>query len=95
MRLLLRKDGSESNTYLLVVEVPEFDLRVSKDQNHPNIIYWVDPPGGPRIALGEKVKGLELGKVKYIDRIKNYGYVITFENDLSSHQTTEDSESTD
>lgn len=86
---MVRKDNKESKTYLLIAEIPEFQLRVSKDINHPDRIYWVDPPGGPRIALGEPIRGINLGKVKYIDRIKNYGYIITFENDILSHSSTE------
>ena len=49
---------------------------------------WIDPPGGPRIAVGERVRGTDLGVVKYIDRAERY-YVITFEHDIPSNQTDE------
>lgn len=51
-------------------------------------VKWIDPPGGPRIAVGERVRGTDLGVVKYIDRAERY-YVITFEHDIPSNQTDE------
>lgn len=90
LKQLSRKDGGKSNTYALIADVPTIEIRLSKTLRTIN---WIDAPGGPRIVVGEQVRGLSLGKVKYIDYVKNYGYVITFEDDLLCDQSNETSES--
>ena len=82
LKQLTKKDGTKSDTYMLVTDVPASELRLSKDLS---TIKWLDAPGGPRITVGKSIKGTDSEKVKYIDYIKNRGYIITFENGLSSN----------
>lgn len=82
LKKLTRVNGQPSYTYALISEAPVWDIRVSKELK---TVKWIDPPGGPRISVGEPIRGVDLGIVKYIDKTDRY-YVITFEHDLSSNQ---------
>lgn len=65
----------ESSTYLLKAEIP---FMYVEEVN--NKILSIDPRGGPRIAVGESIKGLnQLGSVKMIEHLMNKGFIITFD----------------
>lgn len=86
LKKLIRTDGSPSYTYALISEASVWDIRVSKELR---TVKWIDPPGGPRISVGEPIRGTDFGVVKYIDKTDRY-YVITFEHDISSHEADKD-----
>ena len=73
LKKLIKKDSSESLTYVLKTDVPY--LRVGEVDNGRK---FIDPSGGPIIIVGNY---LEEAKVvaKSIDFVEGYGWTITFE----------------
>lgn len=72
LKLMKKPDGSESKTYLLKTENPYLGTGYLSNNK-----FYVDPSGGPVIAVGEELP--DIGKVKSIDLAYGYGYLITFE----------------
>lgn len=72
LKRLIKKDGSESLTYVLEADISY--LRAGKVANG---IKFIDPPGGPMIVVGDYLE--EAGaEVESIDFAKGYGWTITF-----------------
>ena len=66
----LTKNGQLTNVYLLKTDKPE-KIRVGYCKDCDNyVISHIDPPGGPRIAVGKIIKRVNLPKVDYIVCIK-------------------------
>ena len=66
----------EDKTYLLHSQYD--NVRCGIDPEDSEVITFVDPPGGPFIAVGHKL--LEANaKVKSIEHISGKGFAITFE----------------
>lgn len=72
-------ESIDEDTYILHSELGEY---VRYGTNEDNNIYFVDPPGGPYIDVGGKLK--DVGIVKSIILQKGRGFIITFDNDISS-----------
>ena len=64
----------KDKTYVLKTTYPY--VRVGYLDDSRNSAKFIDPSGGPIIAVGDKI---EEYKVKSIDWIKGTGYTITFE----------------
>lgn len=72
LKLMKKPDGFESKTYLLKTENHYIRTGYLSDNK-----FYVDPSGGPMIVVGEELP--DIGKVKSIDLVYGYGYLITFE----------------
>ena len=72
LKKLLRKDGEESNTYLL--KTNGSTLRVGTLSTGKK---FIDPSGGPMIIEGSKLAEAD-AVVKSIDFSEGFGYTITF-----------------
>lgn len=70
---LIKKDGSESLTYVLKTDIPY--LRVGEVSNGRK---FIDPSGGPMIVVGYELEEAK-AVVKSIDFVEGYGWTITFE----------------
>lgn len=81
LRMLTRKDGKPSYTYLLVTN-NSGKVRVSyfkEGSEKSKIISHIDAPGGPRITVGKIIKNTNLPVVERIEFNKIVGkYIITF-----------------
>lgn len=73
LKKLIRKDDSESLTYVLKTDVPY--LRVGEVDNGKK---FIDPSGGPMIMVGNYLEEAK-AVVKSIDFVEGYGWTITFE----------------
>lgn len=72
LKKLIKKDGSESLTYVLKTDVPY--LRVGEVGNGSK---FIDPSGGPMIVVGDYLEEAE-AVVESIDFAEGYGWTITF-----------------
>lgn len=81
LRLLTRKDGKPSYTYILITNNPD-KIRVGyfKDGlEKSTIISHIDAPGGPRITVGKTIKNTDLPVIERIEYNKqSKKYIITF-----------------
>ena len=81
LRLLTRKDGKPSYTYILITNNPD-KIRVGyfKDGlEKSTIISHIDAPGGPRMTVGKIIKNTELSAIERIEYNKqSKKYIITF-----------------
>ena len=73
LKKLIKKDSSESLTYVLKTDVPY--LRVGEVDNGKK---FIDPSGGPIIIVGNYLEEAK-AVVKSIDFVEGYGWTITFE----------------
>ena len=73
LKKLIKKDSSESLTYVLKTDVPY--LRVGEVDNGRK---FIDLSGGPMIIVGNYLEEAK-ATVKSIDFVKGYGWTITFE----------------
>lgn len=73
LKRLIKKDSSESLTYVLKTDVPY--LRVGEIDNGKK---FIDPSGGPMIIVGNYLEEAK-AVVKSIDFVEDYGWTITFE----------------
>lgn len=73
LKKLIKKDSSESLTYVLKTDVPY--LRVGEVDNGKK---FIDPSGGPMIIVGNYLEEAK-AVVKSIDFVEGYGWTITFE----------------
>lgn len=73
LKKLIKKDSSESLTYVLKTDVPY--LRVGEVDNGRK---FIDPSGGPMIIVGNYLEEAK-AVVKSIDFVEGYGWTITFE----------------
>ena len=73
LKRLIKKDSSESLTYVLKTDVPY--LRVGEVDNERK---FIDPSGGPIIIVGDYLEEAK-SVVKSIDFVEGYGWTITFE----------------
>ena len=73
LKKLIKKDSSESLTYVLKTDVPY--LRVGEVDNERK---FIDPSGGPMIIVGNYLEEAK-AVVKSIDFVEGYGWTITFE----------------
>ena len=73
LKKLIKKDSSESLTYVLKTDVPY--LRVGKVDNGRK---FIDPSGGPMIIVSNYLEEAK-AVVKSIDFVEGYGWTITFE----------------
>ena len=72
LKKLIKKDGSESFTYVLKTDVPY--LRVGDVDNGRK---FIDPSGGPMIIVGDYLEEAN-AVVESIDFVEGYGWIITF-----------------
>lgn len=72
LKKLIKKDGSESFTYVLKTDVPY--LRVGEVDNGRK---FIDPSGGPMIIVGDYLEEAN-AVVESIDFVEGYGWIITF-----------------
>lgn len=72
LKKLIKKDGSESLTYVLKTDIPY--LRVGEVANGNK---FIDPSGGPMIVVGDYLEEAE-AVVESIDFAEGYGWTITF-----------------
>lgn len=72
LKKLIKKDGSESFTYVLKTDVPY--LRVGEVDNGRK---FIDPSGGPMIIVGDYLEEAN-AIVESIDFVEGYGWIITF-----------------
>lgn len=72
LKKMIKKDGSESLTYVLKIDVPY--LRVGKIDNGRK---FIDPSGGPMIIVGDYLEEAN-AIVESIDFVEGYGWIITF-----------------
>ena len=72
LKKLIKKDGSESFTYVLKTGVPY--LRVGEVDNGRK---FIDPSGGPMIIVGDYLEEAN-AVVESIDFVEGYGWIITF-----------------
>lgn len=72
LKKMIKKDGSESLTYVLKIDVPY--LRVGKIDNGRK---FIDPSGGPIIIVGDYLEEAN-AIVESIDFVEGYGWIITF-----------------
>ena len=72
LKKLIKKDGSESFTYVLKTDVPY--LRVGEVDNGR---MFIDPSGGPMIIVGDYLEEAN-AVVESIDFVEGYGWIITF-----------------
>jgi hypothetical protein len=81
LRLLTRKDGKPSYTYVLITDNPD-KIRVGyfKDGlEKSTTISHIDAPGGPRMTVGKTIKNTELPAIERIEYNKqSRKYIITF-----------------
>ncbi|MBQ9392010.1 MAG: hypothetical protein IJU02_07485 [Lachnospiraceae bacterium] len=73
----------KENSYVLHSELDFVRCGYDKDGS----IYFVDPPGGPYLDVGGILENV--GAIKSIVHQKGRGFIITFDNDLSSKQEKE------
>ena len=73
LKRLIKKDSSESLTYVLKTDVPY--LRIGEVDNGRK---FIDPSGGPMIIVGNYLEEAK-AVVKSIDFVEGYGWTITFE----------------
>ena len=73
LKKLIKKDNSESLTYVLKTDVPY--LRIGEVDNGRK---FIDPSGGPMIIVGNYLEEAK-AVVKSIDFVEGYGWTITFE----------------
>ena len=72
LKKLIKKDGSESFTYVLKTNVPYF--RIGEVDNGRK---FIDPSGGPMIIVGDYLEEAN-AVVESIDFVEGYGWIITF-----------------
>lgn len=72
LKKLIKKDGSESLTYVLKTDTPY--LRVGEVANGRK---FIDPSGGPMIVVGDYLEEAD-AMVESIDFAEGYGWIITF-----------------
>lgn len=72
LKKLIKKDGSESLTYVLKTDTSY--LRVGEVADGRK---FVDPSGGPMIVVGDYLEEAD-AVVESINFITSYGYTITF-----------------
>lgn len=72
LKKLIKKDGSESLTYVLKTDTPY--LRVGEVANGRK---FIDPSGGPMIVVGDYLEEAD-AMVESIDFTEGYGWIITF-----------------
>ena len=72
LKKLIKKDGSESFTYVLKTDVPY--LRVGEVDNGRK---FIDPSGGPMIIVGDYLEEAN-AVVESIDFVEGYVWIITF-----------------
>lgn len=81
LKKMIKKDGSESLTYILKTDTPYFRVGNAGNGNR-----FIDPSGGPMIVVGDELEEAK-AVIKSIDFIEGYGWTVTFEkNDISSQQ---------
>lgn len=74
LKKMIKKDGSESLTYVLKTDIPY--LRVGKVDNERK---FIDPSGGPMIVVGGYLEEAN-AEVDSIDFAEGYGWTITFKS---------------
>ena len=72
-------ESIDDNIYVLHSNLGE---HIRYGVNEDNSIYFVDPPGGPFMDIGGILP--DVGKIESITFQKGRGFVITFDNDISS-----------
>ena len=72
LKKLIKKDDSESFTYVLKTDVPY--LRVGEVDNGRK---FIDLSGGPMIIVGDYLEEAN-AVVESIDFVEGYGWIITF-----------------
>lgn len=73
LKKLIKKDGSESLTYVLKTDTPY--LRGGEVANGRK---FIDPSGGPMIVVGDYLEEAE-ATVESIEFAEGYGWTVTFE----------------
>lgn len=73
LKLMNKINNSESTTYLLKSDIPNFRLGYIKNNKK-----FIDPFGGPMIVEGDILEEAN-AKVKSIDFVTGFGHTITFE----------------
>jgi hypothetical protein len=73
LKMMMKPDGSESETYLIKTDIPTLRMGYVDEKNK-----FIDPSGGPMIVEGSLLEEAN-AVVKSIDFIVGYGYTITFE----------------
>lgn len=71
----LTRNGEPTNVYLLNLDVPTKDIRISKKNNE---YIYIDCPGGPRITVGKTIKNTNLSVVSEIRYNSNNDKFIIF-----------------
>lgn len=74
LKLLAKKDGSESKTY--IVKTSSTIVRTGKTNNGES---FLDLSGGPMIIVGKPLKGADNAVVRSIDWSEGFGFTVTFE----------------
>ena len=74
LKKLIKKDNSESLTYVLKTDVPY--LRIGEVDNGRK---FIDPSGGPMIIVGGYLEEAN-AEVDSIDFVEGYGWTITFKS---------------
>lgn len=72
LKKLIKKNGSESLTYVLKTDTPY--LRVGEVANGRK---FIDPSGGPMIVVSDYLEEAD-AVVESIDFAEGYGWIITF-----------------
>lgn len=72
LKKLIKKDGSESLTYVLKTDTPYFRVGNAGNGNR-----FIDPSGGPMIIVGDYLEEAN-AIVESIDFVEGYGWIITF-----------------
>lgn len=83
LKKLIKKDGSESLTYVFKTDAPYIRAGEVSDGRK-----FLDPSGGPMIVVGDYLEEAE-AIVESIDFTERYGWTITFKkniDDISSDQ---------
>lgn len=73
LKMLFRKDGKESKTF--IIKTSALTLRTGKlNEGNP----FIDLSGGPMIVVGKPLKDADDAVVRSIDFTETLGYTVTF-----------------